>query len=252
MKLTRSINLQGVVFTIDEDAYQLLKDYLADIESRLPQDEQKDVMDDLESRIAELFQSALFAQKSEAVTIEMVRDVRARTGEPDEFGENKRPKLKREWITRQGIGRVLAIVLKVILIIIALQVLFPVLAIIFALLMAFFGITIGGSALLPALGFELLGGSTAWTCVLCVSVILALAMPVYMLVHWIVKYSRERKHPSLRFWIITLLIWILSFGGLAASAGKMIKVNGPDLVTAIETFDQMAEEMADEIAEEAD
>ena len=88
MKLTRSINLQGVVFTIDEDAYQLLKDYLSDIESRLPIDEKKDVMDDLESRLAELLQSALFAQKVESVTIEMIRDVRARIGEPDAFGDH--------------------------------------------------------------------------------------------------------------------------------------------------------------------
>ena len=36
MKLTRSINLNGVVLTIDEDAYLLLKDYLDDIEHRLP------------------------------------------------------------------------------------------------------------------------------------------------------------------------------------------------------------------------
>lgn len=245
MKLTRSINLQGVVFTIDEDAYQLLKDYLADIESRLPQDEQKDVMDDLESRIAELLQSALFAQNSESVTINMVRSVRTRIGEPDEFGENKRPVIKRERITRQGVGRVLSIVLKAILIIIAIQIFFPVLAIIFALLMALFGVSIGGMALMPALGFELLGGSTGWTWLLCLSIIAALGIPVYMLVHWIVKYSRERRHPSLRFWIITLLIWILSLCGLAASAGRMVKVNGNDLLTAIEVIDNWDESEGD-------
>ena len=50
MKITKNINLHGVVLTIDEDAYQLLKDYLVDIESRLPADEQKDVMDDIESQ----------------------------------------------------------------------------------------------------------------------------------------------------------------------------------------------------------
>ena len=242
MKLTRSINLQGVVFTIDEDAYQLLKDYLSDIESRLPIDEKKDVMDDLESRLAELLQSALFAQKVESVTIEMIRDVRARIGEPDAFGENKRPVIKRERINRQGIGRVISIVLKAILIIIAIQVLFPVLAVIFALLMAFFGISIGGMALVPALGFELFGGSTAWTWVLCLSVIAALAMPVYMIVHWIVKYSRERKHPSLRFWIISLLIWLLSLGGLIASAAKALQVNGTNLVTVMETIDEWDDE----------
>ena len=239
MKLTRSINLQGVVFTIDEDAYQLLKDYLSDIESRLPIDEKKDVMDDLESRIAELLQSALFAQKVESVTIEMIRDVRARIGEPDAFGENKRPVFKRDRISRQGIGRVISIILKAILIIIAIQVLFPVLAVIFALLMAFFGISIGGMALVPALGFELFGGSTAWTWVLCLSVVVALAMPVYMIVHWIVKYSRERKHPSLRFWIIAILVWLLSLGGLIASAAKALQVNGTDIVTVLETLDDL-------------
>lgn len=242
MKLTRSINLQGVVFTIDDDAYQLLKSYLADIESRLPADEQKDVMDDLEMRIAELLQSALFAQKVESVTIEMIRSVRARIGEPDAFGENKRPVIKRERISRQGIGRVISIVLKAILIIIALQLLLPVLAVLFGLLMAFFGISIGGMALVPALGLELLGGSTAWTWVLSLSVIAAVCMPVYMIVHWIVKYSRERKHPSLRFWIISLLIWLLSIGGLIASAVKAIQVNGSDVVTVLEKLDEWDED----------
>ncbi len=239
MKLTRSINLQGVVFTIDEDAYQLLKDYLSDIDSRLPFDEKKDVMDDLESRIAELLRSALFAQKVESVTVEMIKDLRARIGEPDAFGENKRPVFKRDRISRQGIGRVISIILKAILIIIAIQVLFPVLAVIFALLMAFFGISIGGMALVPALGFELFGGSTAWTWVLCLSVVVALAMPVYMIVHWIVKYSRERKHPSLRFWIIAILVWLLSLGGLIASAAKALQVNGTDIVTVLETLDDL-------------
>lgn len=239
MKLTRSINLQGVVFTIDEDAYQLLKDYLSDIDSRLPFDEKKDVMDDLESRIAELLRSALFAQKVESVTAEMIKEVRARIGEPDAFGEHKRPVFKRDRISRQGIGRVISIILKAILIIIAIQVLFPVLAVIFALLMAFFGISIGGMALVPALGFELFGGSTAWTWVLCLSVVVALAMPVYMIVHWIVKYSRERKHPSLRFWIIAILVWLLSLGGLIASAAKALQVNGTDIVTVLETLDDL-------------
>lgn len=239
MKLTRSINLQGVVFTIDEDAYQLLKDYLLDIDSRLPFDEKKDVMDDLESRIAELLRSALFAQKVESVTVEMIKDVRARIGEPDAFGENKRPVFKRDRISRQGIGRVISIILKAILIIIAIQVLFPVLAVIFALLMAFFGISVGGMALVPALGFELFGGSTAWTWVLCLSVVVALAMPVYMIVHWIVKYSRERKHPSLRFWIIAILVWLLSLGGLIASAAKALQVNGTDIVTVLEKLDDL-------------
>lgn len=244
MKLTRTINLQGVVFHIDEDAYQLLKTYLEDIASRLPQDEQKDVMDDLESRIAELFQSALFAQKSESVTIQMVRDVRARIGEPNEFGENKRPAIKRAPITRQGVGRVLSIVFKAILIIIAIQLLFPVLAVIFALIMAFFGVSIGGMALVPALGFTLLDGSAGWTWLLCLSAIAAVGLPLYMIVHWIVKYSSERKHPSLRFWIITLLIWLFSLCGLGASVGKIVSVNKENITVIKQVIDEAVDDEA--------
>lgn len=240
MKLTRNINLHGVVLTIDEDAYQLLKDYLSDIESRLPADEQKDVMDDVESRIAELLQSALFAQKGQSVTIDMVRDVRSRIGEPDEFGENKRPPIKREpKITRQGVGRVLTIVLKAILIIIAVQLFFPVLAVVFGLLVAFFGISIGGIAVIPALGLELFDGSTAWTWLLCLSVAVAVSMPIFMIVYWIVKYSREHRHPSLRFWLISLLVWVLSLCGLVASADKALKVNNTDWATVMEYIDEI-------------
>ena len=240
MKLTRNINLHGVVLTIDEDAYQLLKDYLSDIESRLPADEQKDVMDDVESRIAELLQSALFAQKGQSVTIDMVRDVRTRIGEPDEFGENKRPAIKREpKITRQGVGRVLTIVLKAILIIIAVQLFFPVLAVVFGLLVAFFGISIGGIAVIPALGLELFDGSTAWTWLLCLSVAVAVSMPIFMIVYWIVKYSREHRHPSLRFWLISLLVWVLSLCGLVASADKALKVNNTDWATVMEYLDEI-------------
>ncbi len=240
MKLTRNINLHGVVLTIDEDAYQLLKDYLSDIESRLPADEQKDVMDDVESRIAELLQSELFAQKGQSVTIDMARDVRTRIGEPDEFGENKRPAIKREpKITRQGVGRVLTIVLKAILIIIAVQLFFPVLAVVFGLLVAFFGISIGGIAVIPALGLELFDGSTAWTWLLCLSVAVAVCMPIFMIVYWIVKYSREHQHPSLRFWLISLLVWVLSLCGLVASADKALKVNNTDWATVMEYLDEI-------------
>lgn len=241
MKLTRTINLHGAVLTIDEDAYQALKVYLDDIESRLPQDEQRDVMDDLESRIAELLRDALFIQKVDSVTIDMIAEVRRRIGSPDDFGENKRPTIKRTPVTRQGVGRVLAIILKAILIIIAIQLLFPVLIAIFAILMAFFGISIGGMALIPAIGFGLVGGSAAWTWILVLSILLALALPIYMIVHWIVKYSREHRHPSLKFWVITILIWFLSLGGLVASAVKIVKVNNtsiPEIVTTLEEIEE--------------
>ena len=56
MKKTLNINLDGFPFQIEEDAYELLRDYLHRIESKLgSNDEAREVVSDIESRIAELF-----------------------------------------------------------------------------------------------------------------------------------------------------------------------------------------------------
>ena len=236
MKLTRNINLHGVVLTIDEDAYQALKEYLSDIEGRLPADEQKDVMEDLESRIAELLQSALFAQSAQVVTMSMIEDIERRIGDPSEFGENKRPVIKRERINRQGVGRVMNILLKAVLILIAIQLLFPVLATIFGILMGFFGLSIGGIALIPALGFELATLSTGWTWTLALSLFVAGAVPVFIVVYWIVRWLREHKHPSLAFWLITLLIWMISIAGMIVAGIHIFAANSADLFNMISAW----------------
>ena len=236
MKLTRNINLHGVVLTIDEDAYQALKEYLSDIEGRLPADEQKDVMEDLESRIAELLQSALFAQSAQVVTMSMIEDIERRIGDPSEFGENKRPMIKRERINRQGVGRVMTILLKAVLILIAIQLLFPVLATIFGILMGFFGLSIGGIALIPALGFELATLSTGWTWTLALSLFVAGAVPVFIVVYWIVRWLREHKHPSLAFWLITLLIWMISIAGMIVAGIHIFAANSADLFNMISAW----------------
>lgn len=236
MKLTRNINLHGVVLTIDEDAYQSLKEYLSDIENRLPSDEQKDVMEDLESRIAELLQSALFAQSAQVVTMFMIEDIERRIGDPSEFGENKRPVIKRERINRQGVGRVMNILLKAVLILIAIQLLFPVLATIFGILMGFFGLSIGGIALIPALGFELATLSTGWTWTLALSLFVAGAVPVFIVVYWIVRWLREHKHPSLAFWLITLLIWMISIAGMIVAGIHIFAANSADLFNMISAW----------------
>ena len=236
MKLTRNINLHGVVLTIDEDAYQSLKEYLSDIENRLPSDEQQDVMEDLESRIAELLQSALFAQSAQVVSATMIADIRRRIGEPSEFGENKRPVIKRERINRQGVSRVITILLKAVLVLIAIQLLFPVLAAIFGILMGFFGLSIGGIALIPALGFELATLSTGWTWTLALSLFVAGAIPVFIVVYWIVRWLREHKHPSLAFWLITLLIWMISIAGMIVAGIHIFAANSADLFNMISAW----------------
>ena len=151
MKETRTINLNGLVYHIDYDAYQLLRDYLHDIELRLPLDDRQEVMTDIEARIAELLQKALFAKNVQVVNVQMVQSVKEQIGAPSEFGPNRRPKVKVDKSQNTGCGRVFSIVLNVILAILALPMIFVGLAILFAIVLSLFGVAIAGTTSLAAI-----------------------------------------------------------------------------------------------------
>jgi hypothetical protein len=55
MKKTININLNGIPFIIDEDAYQILNSYLLEVGKHFSTEEEKEIMKDIEARIAELF-----------------------------------------------------------------------------------------------------------------------------------------------------------------------------------------------------
>jgi hypothetical protein len=76
MKETRTINLNGMVYHIDYDAYQSLRDYIQDIELRLPMNDRQEIIADIEARIAELFQNALFAKNIQVVNLAIVNNVK--------------------------------------------------------------------------------------------------------------------------------------------------------------------------------
>ena len=151
MNETRTINLNGLVYYIDYDAYQLLRDYLHDIELRLPQDDRQEIMADIEARIAELFQKSLFAKNVQVVNIQMVQSIKGQIGEPSEFGPNRRPKVKVDKSQNSGCGRVFSIVLNVVLAILALPVLFTGLAILFAIVLSLFGVAVAGTTSLASI-----------------------------------------------------------------------------------------------------
>lgn len=85
MKPTLNINLAGYPFTIDDDAYRLLKDYLDTIRYAFDtKDDTEDLAVDIESRIAEI----LIENESggvRIVTIEEISKVIERIGKPSEF-----------------------------------------------------------------------------------------------------------------------------------------------------------------------
>lgn len=82
MKKTFSINLGGRPFTIDEDAYDILADYLRQIEIRQSRPEE---MTDIEQRLADM----LAETNPTIVDARAVRDAMNRLGSPDQFGTPK-------------------------------------------------------------------------------------------------------------------------------------------------------------------
>ena len=85
MKKNITINLCGRLFQIDEDAYELLQQYINSLRSSFGKQEGGDeIVDDIEARIAELFDE-LRQQGIEAITIEHVKDIITRIGKPEEL-----------------------------------------------------------------------------------------------------------------------------------------------------------------------
>lgn len=88
MKKTTTINLAGMVYHIEEDAFQILKDYLTDIKRVFSNQEGvEEMVADIEARIAELFQERLNKNK-EVVTYADVEEVIAIMGSPNQFDED--------------------------------------------------------------------------------------------------------------------------------------------------------------------
>ncbi|MDR2921059.1 MAG: PspC domain-containing protein [Tannerella sp.] len=87
MKKTLTVNLGGIVFNIDEDAYQLLDNYFSNLRVHFKKEEGTDeIMDDFEVRTSELFSERL-KMGFQVITIEHVEEVIKRMGKPEEIFE---------------------------------------------------------------------------------------------------------------------------------------------------------------------
>ena len=91
MKKNITINLCGRLFQIDEDAYELLQQYIESLRQSFGHEEGgEEIVNDIETRIAELFLE-LNQQGIEAITIEHVKDIITRIGKPEELkGEEEK------------------------------------------------------------------------------------------------------------------------------------------------------------------
>lgn len=85
MKKTIHINLSGIAFRIEEDAYDRLKEYLDAVQNILGSNEEaRETINDIESRMAELF-IPVTHENQVAVTLKDVEEVIKILGEPRDY-----------------------------------------------------------------------------------------------------------------------------------------------------------------------
>ena len=236
MKETKSINIAGRPFIIDEDAYQLFYNYVEDIRSRLPKDQVDDVLDDLEARACEVFLKIFFAHHKEIIDKDMVNNFIEQMGKPEEFGEEKHPFAKAMKIkTPSPWPRIGKIVLIVLLSAPILFVLFPALII--------FLIVMGAVSCYPWIiitDFEDLAPYATNLSEVDLPIfqfmslaflgVVIIGIPIFVIIYSIIKYMKTRNFPQTRFWVLTVSLWLLSIIGSIPLLAKTITIISDGIV----------------------
>ncbi len=107
MKKNITINLFGALYAIDEDAYELLKQYQDNMRRYFSRKEGgEEIADDIEHRVAELL-AELKASGVAAITIEHVEEIIGRIGNPEQMDDEQEEE-KTETVhekTADGLGK---------------------------------------------------------------------------------------------------------------------------------------------------
>ncbi|QNL51163.1 PspC domain-containing protein [Olivibacter sp. SDN3] len=86
MNKTIIININGIVFHIEEDAYEVLRSYMIDVKRHFAYTEDsKEIVSDIENRIAEMFNERVVSGKKEVITMQDVDEVCAQMGKVSDF-----------------------------------------------------------------------------------------------------------------------------------------------------------------------
>jgi phage shock protein PspC (stress-responsive transcriptional regulator) len=89
MKKTFTINISGTVFHIEEDAYEVLQKYLVKLKNHFGNEEEgKEILADIEARIAEIFAEKSSDEKR-VITLLLVEQVIETMGTPEDFAEEE-------------------------------------------------------------------------------------------------------------------------------------------------------------------
>lgn len=83
------ININGIVFHIEEDAYEELRAYMVEVKKHFGHSaDGHEIVGDIENRIAEMFSDRIVAGKKEVITSRDVADVIAQMGSVRDFEES--------------------------------------------------------------------------------------------------------------------------------------------------------------------
>lgn len=103
MKKTYSANIDGQIFNIDEDAFELLGNYLNQLRQTFSGNEGAEIVGDIESRIRELFNERI-ESGARVIVIADVNNVIETMGHPEDLSDNSDNNEKKEDINSSFIS----------------------------------------------------------------------------------------------------------------------------------------------------
>jgi Mg-chelatase subunit ChlI len=90
MNKTIIININGIVFHIEEDAYEILKSYMTDVQRHFMNSaDSLEITTDIENRIAEMFNEILLKEGKQVVVVQDVKTVVEQMGSVEDFESKK-------------------------------------------------------------------------------------------------------------------------------------------------------------------
>src|SRR5690554_4878660 len=99
MNKTVTINIAGLVFHIDEDAYNKLDSYINAVRNSIQQDDKDEILEDIEARVAELFSDRI-NQQSGVIRMNHVDEIIEIMGKPEDYIiEEEEKEIKEEQFT---------------------------------------------------------------------------------------------------------------------------------------------------------
>ena len=86
MNKTIIININGIVFHIEEDAYEVLRTYMTDVKRHFAYSADSDeIVTDIENRLAEMFTERLASESKQVIVLQDVKEVTDRMGNVADF-----------------------------------------------------------------------------------------------------------------------------------------------------------------------